>query len=171
MADRAPTTYDVPASTSAVKCRAGACAATIYFIASPKTGKPIPIDCNGDEDKAPTPTEKGHGVLHHIRCKRPDAFRPAKPDRRPDPDTDPVVQAELDIARRAPFCLFCGCTSDKRCLIPKPDVDPEHAAGEETHSRCVWLQTDPPVCSKDSCAREREKLPLKMRRPLQPTEA
>jgi hypothetical protein len=82
--------YPVPAGTPAARCKGPTCGATIYFITSPKSGRPLPIHCDVDGGRRPSmtndPTQSdlfdpagaevhdGKGVSHFTDCVDVDLF-------------------------------------------------------------------------------------------------
>lgn len=73
-----PQSYEVPAGTSASRCRAESCRAEIFWIETP-AGKKLPIDCGPKADGVtPTETRAGRGVPHWATCPAADSFRRRK---------------------------------------------------------------------------------------------
>jgi hypothetical protein len=70
-----PTFYTVPAGAQSTKCRGATCDATIYFIRSPKTGRPLPVHCDVEGGERPSDTADpsqldmlaGEAAVHHGR--------------------------------------------------------------------------------------------------------
>lgn len=157
---RAPMMYTVPAGTEAKQCRSGLCQADIYFVDSLKTpGKKIPIDCSCIGGRAPTATDDGAGIIHHIICKDAERFREKRPPARHR------VQREIAVDHKSRQCIVCGCTPDKPCQLTRAEagLEGEPTDNENEKVPCGWLQQDPPICSAPKCAEQRKQMPLRMR--------
>jgi hypothetical protein len=78
MTERGPTYYAVPKTARVSVCREPTCGKTLYWIQSPATGKPMPIDCEADRNcTAPFSNEDGVGVNHVVTCTVAGRFPPA----------------------------------------------------------------------------------------------
>lgn len=67
--------YEVPIGTRSRPCNGDTCQQLVYFIKSPKSGKPLPIDCDVDGGSEPTSTAPGRGVSHFVTCPDRDRFK------------------------------------------------------------------------------------------------
>ncbi len=77
--------FKVPAGTRSARCNGPTCGKQIFFIINPRTGRPMPIDCDVEGGEAPSATKDksqldafstttghdGRGVSHFLTC--PDA--------------------------------------------------------------------------------------------------
>lgn len=69
MTTRAPLLFDIPAGETPRQCNG--CPALVYWIKTPKAGRPMPLDAT----VAPTDTEPGKGTSHFATCPRAAQFR------------------------------------------------------------------------------------------------
>lgn len=90
MEPRAPQFYTVPAGTPSTRCKGPTCQATIFFITSPRSGRPLPIHCDVDGGRRPSMTNDrsqldafdggaeihdGRGVSHFADCPDAEPFQ------------------------------------------------------------------------------------------------
>jgi len=84
------TFYVVPAGRTPTKCRGQSCAAMIYFVQNPATGRMVPVDCDVPDGIRPSDTKDenqldmlsggmaavhdGRGVSHFFTCCDVDMF-------------------------------------------------------------------------------------------------
>jgi hypothetical protein len=73
MATRAAPMVTVPAGTPTAQCRS--CHLPIYWVKSEKSGKSVPVSCNGEGHVAPSASHDGFGVNHFVDCETRDQHR------------------------------------------------------------------------------------------------